>query len=124
MVPKFEGMTQPSQEVQYAREKYHPDKVKIMMTKSVLQRDDSVFGMDIGRSYKKLSNVPSVSAHHHQSSFISSANQEDSLMFSSQISIPQVNVPQKVRAKNRHIQQKNFSMVQDRLAGGSSQMSL
>ena len=36
VVPKYEGMTQPSQEVQYAREKYHPDKVKIMMTKSVL----------------------------------------------------------------------------------------
>ena len=38
LIPKYGAMTQPSQEVLYAREKYQPEKVKIMMTKSVQQR--------------------------------------------------------------------------------------
>ena len=48
LAPKYGSMTQPPQEVIYARERYQPDKVKIMMTKSVQQRDQYQFGVDIG----------------------------------------------------------------------------
>ena len=41
-------MIAPSHEVQFARKKYSPDKVKIMMTKSVQQRDQYQFGIDLG----------------------------------------------------------------------------
>ena len=47
MIPKYAAI--PSQEVLYFREKqFHPDKVKIMMTKSVNQRGKYQFGMDLG----------------------------------------------------------------------------
>ena len=46
-MPKYAAI--PSQEVLYFREKqFHPEKVKIMMTKSVQQRDQHQFGMDLG----------------------------------------------------------------------------
>ena len=62
LVPKYGGMAQPSQEVLYAREKYQPDKVKIMMTKSVQQRDQYQFGMDIGAPVRNARIIPKLNS--------------------------------------------------------------
>lgn len=62
LIPKYGAMTQPSQEVLYAREKYQPEKVKIMMTKSVQQRDQYQFGMDIGAPVRNARVIPKLNS--------------------------------------------------------------